>query len=70
MSEGTGPITLSTITDNRPGSVGKAYEGVEVRINDPDSTGQGEVNCESCAYYEYGLGYCVVLRFAFVGGHV
>ena len=47
MSEGTGPITLSTITDFRPGSVGKEYEGVEVRINDPDSTGQGEVNCES-----------------------
>ena len=70
MSEGTGPITLSTITDNRPGSVGKAYEGVEVRINDPDSTGQGEVNCESYNYYEYGLSCCVVLRFAFVGGHV
>ena len=69
MSEGTGPITLSTITDFRPGSVGKEYEGVEIRINDPDSTGQGEVNCESCRCCEFGLSYCVVLRFAFVGGH-
>ena len=46
MSEGTGPVIATTLTDIRPGSVGKAYEGMEVRINDPDSTGQGEVNCE------------------------
>ena len=47
MNEGTGAATIETPTDFRSGSVGKAYEGVDVRINDPDSTGQGEVNCES-----------------------
>ena len=47
MSEGTGPVTATTHTDIRPGSIGKACKGMEVKINDPDSTGQGEVNCES-----------------------
>ena len=69
MSEGAGPITATTHTDIRLGSIGKAYKCMEVKINDPDSTGQGEVNCESCCCCEYSLSYCVVLRFAFVGGH-
>ena len=47
MSEGTGPITATTHTDVRLGSIGKVYKCMEVKINDPDSTGQGEVNCES-----------------------
>ena len=47
MTEGTGPVTATTLTDLRPGSIGKVSERMEVRISDPDSTGQGEVNCES-----------------------
>ena len=60
MSEGTGPVTATTHTDIRPGSIGKACKGMEVKINDPDSTGQGEVKCESCCCCEYGLSYSVL----------
>ena len=48
MSEGTGPVTTTTFAEFRLGSIGKSCKGMEVKIADPDSTGEGEVNCESC----------------------
>ena len=47
MSEGTGPVTTTTFTEFQLGSIGKSCKGMEVRIAVPDSTGEGEVNCES-----------------------
>ena len=48
MSEGTGPGT--TMTDlveiyYKPGTIGKPYRDIELRIDCPDKhTGEGEVN--------------------------
>ena len=58
MSEGTGPVTTTTFAEFRLGSIGKSYKGMEVRIADPDSTGEGEVNCESCSCWWSELLFC------------
>ena len=47
MSEGTGPVTTTEIVSGngmRLGSIGKPYKGMEVKIDNPDSNGEGEVN--------------------------
>ncbi|NNE99793.1 MAG: AMP-binding protein [Pyrinomonadaceae bacterium] len=43
LSETSGAATGTYIDDNRVGSVGKPMLGVEVKINDPDENGEGEV---------------------------
>lgn len=36
LSEGTGPVTTSAKEARRLGSVGKAFEGMEIKIDNPD----------------------------------
>ncbi|MBX3595023.1 class I adenylate-forming enzyme family protein [Sphingomonas sp.] len=54
-------ITLTTLPQivEKGGTVGKAIPGVEVRIADPDATGQGELHVRSAAlmigYWETGV---------------
>ena len=39
----TGPTTVTTTDKIRFLSVGQAFQGAEVKVEDPDSEGQGEV---------------------------
>lgn len=43
LSETSGAATATYIDDNRIGSVGKAMFGAEVKLNNPDKSGEGEV---------------------------
>ena len=43
MSESTGPETANIPSGWRVGSCGKALPGVEVKIDNPDDSGEGEV---------------------------
>ena len=43
MSEDTGPAALNTIKDWRLGSVGKKMVGTQIKIDNPDENGEGEV---------------------------
>jgi long-chain acyl-CoA synthetase len=43
MTESTAAMTVTPVSDNRPGSVGKPMPEVEVKIADPDAQGKGEV---------------------------
>ena len=43
MSENTGGITVNQMQEVKLGSVGKPYPGTYVRIDNPDSHGNGEV---------------------------
>ena len=68
MSEGTGPVTTTELVSGngmRLGSIGKAYKGMEVKIDNPDSSGEGEVNHNSCTISVQFT--CEVFRFAFAG---
>ena len=42
-----GPTTVTTTDLIRYLSVGKVFDGAEIRIDEPDSEGQGEVRCVS-----------------------
>lgn len=43
LSETSGAITATPVDDNRVGSVGKPMKGSEIKINEPDAQGVGEV---------------------------
>jgi long-chain acyl-CoA synthetase len=43
LSETSGAATATYVDDNRVGSVGKAMYGAEVKIDNPDEKGEGEV---------------------------
>ncbi len=43
MSENTGPSTLNTIWNWKLGSVGKCMPGTQIKIDEPDENGDGEV---------------------------
>ena len=43
LTENSGGITIN-LQRTKPGSVGKPYPGVRVRIKDPDHNGSGEVS--------------------------
>ena len=45
-----GPTTVTTTDQIRYLSVGRVFEGADVRIDDPDSEGQGEVRMCVCLY--------------------
>ena len=60
MSEGTGPVTTTELVSGngmRLGSVGKPFKGMEVKIDKPDSSGEGEVNHNSPKYLFSSLVY-------------
>jgi long-chain-fatty-acid--CoA ligase ACSBG len=43
MSENSGPMTVSRNGEHRTGSTGKAMGGVELKIDNPDEEGNGEI---------------------------
>ncbi len=43
LTETSGAATATYEDDNRVGSVGKAMQGIDIRINEPDNEGVGEV---------------------------
>lgn len=43
LTETSGAVTVTRFEDNTIGSVGTPLRGVEVKINDPDTTGIGEI---------------------------
>lgn len=44
MSETTGPTTVTTVEDIRFRSSGRAINGTELKIHNPDEAGNGEVS--------------------------
>lgn len=48
-----GPTTVTTTDQIRYLSVGKVFEGAEIKIDDPDSEGQGEVCIHVHVEYMY-----------------
>lgn len=55
MSESTGPTTISIPGHVKAGSCGVAFDGVEVKIIEPDEEGNGEVSLNT-------LGWSVMSR--------
>jgi len=43
MSESTGAISINTLEHTRTGTVGRAIKGIEVKLDNPDAEGHGEI---------------------------
>jgi len=43
MSESTGAISINTIECTRTGTVGRSIKGIEVKLDNPDAEGNGEI---------------------------